>query len=276
MSNIKILDGDGATKYFQVVEDGSTGNPFQSVVPDFKIAAAMNEILGNDAVSVSVWEKSKTLSKFGSNIDLDTGTAETIWATGGTETLPTSNAIDIIVSTSAGDTQDIVIEGHTLSGTDLTFVVQTATLTGTTNVTLATPLARVSRAYNNGATDLAGDVTIEDNGTSVNLTMLGTVGANQSEKCATSTSQFDYWIITEINGGVIGTISANVEFKIQSKAMGKVWRTIYEFNSSTYTDIQLNPCIIIPPNHDVRMVGTSDTNNTEAVADIRGYLAIIT
>ena len=274
--SIKVKDADLADKYYETVESGTSGNPFQSVVPEYRIASAINQILNDDAVDVSLWEKAKSLSKFGTNPDLDSGVAETIWSTGGTETLPTANSIDIIVSTNVGDTQDVVIEGHTLSGTDLTFVVQTATLNGTTNVTLGTPLARVSRAYNNDSTDFAGDITIEDNGTSVNLSMLGTAGENVSEKCATSISQFDYWIITEVSGGVIGTVSANVEFKLQSKRFGKVWLTIYEFNSSDFTDVAVNPCIIIPPNTDVRIIGTSDTNNTEAVADIRGYLAIIT
>tara|TARA_R110000803_G_scaffold131141_6_gene198429 strand:- start:1589 stop:2419 length:831 start_codon:yes stop_codon:yes gene_type:complete len=276
MSSIVVKDAAAVDKYFQTIESGLVGNPFQSVVPEFRIAAAINQILGDDAVDVSIWEKAKTLTKFGVNPDLDSGTSETIWGTGGSETLATTNGIDIIVSTAIGDTQDVVIEGHTLSGTDLTFVVQTATLNGTTNVTLGTPLARVSRAYNNGATDLAGDITIEDNGTSVNLTILGTLGENNSEKCATSTSQFDYWIITELCGGVIGTVAATVEFKLQFKRWGKVWRTAYEFNSDGFQHIQLNPCIIIPPNTDVRIVGTSNTNNTEAVADIRGHLAIIT
>jgi hypothetical protein len=274
--SIKVKDADGTDRYYQTIETGNSSNPFQSVIPDFKLAHAIREIKNSDAVDVSIWEKAKTLIKFGRNPDLDTGVRETIWNTGGDETLKTANDIDIVVSTNVGDTQDVVIEGHTISGSDLTFVVQTATLNGTTNVSLTTPLARVTRLYNNSSTDFAGDITVQDAGTSTHITVFGTAGENQSKKCATSLSSVDYWVITELSGGVVGTAAATVNFELQVKDVGKVWRTIYEFNSSSYTDVELNPSIIISPNSDVRMVGTSGTNNTEAVANIRGYLAIIT
>ena len=274
--SIKVKDADSVDKYYETVEDGSSSNPFQSVVPDFKLAHAIKSISDTYSDDVSIWEKGKVLVKFGKNDDLDTGTEETIWETGGDETLPSGNDIDIIKSTNAGDTQDVVIEGHTLSGSDLTFVSQTATLNGTTNVTLTTPLYRVTRLYNNGSTDFAGDVTAEDNGTSVNLTVKGTLGENQSKKCATSLSSVDYWIITGLSAGVIGSTAATVEFKLQVKEFGKVWRTLYDFNTDSYVEVAGDTYIIIPPNSDVRMRGKSNTNNTEAVASIRGYLAIIT
>jgi len=274
--SIIVKDGNSADKYYQTIEEGNTTNPFQSVVPDYKLAHAQNAIFESFGDTVSIWEKGKVLVKFGRNEDLDTGVRETIWETGGIETLKTANDIDIVVSTDAGDTQEIVIEGHTISGSDLTFVIQTLTLNGTTNVSLTTPLARVSRLYNNDSTDFAGDVTVEDNGTSVHITVRGTNGLNQSEKCATSLSSSDYWIITGIAAGVTGSVSATVKFELQVKEAGKVWRTQYAFNSSTYTEVKGDEYIIVKPNSDVRIVGTSGTNNTEAIAAIRGYLAIIT
>lgn len=276
MSTIKVKDADSNDKYYQTIEVGSSTEAFQPVVPDYKLAHAQNFIEETYGDTVSIWEKAKPLVKFGKNPDLDSGVAETIWMTGGNETLKTANDIDIIVSTNVGDTQDVVIEGHTISGSDLTFVVQTATLNGTTNVSLATPLARVTRAYNNGSTDFAGNITIEDNGTSVHMTILGTDGQNQSLKASTSLSSVDYWIITGLAGGVIGSVSATVEFELQVKEAGKVWRTQYSFNSSDYTEVGGDPYIIVKPNSDIRILGTSNTNNTEAVASIRGYLAIVT
>jgi hypothetical protein len=270
-----IKDGNGTDQYFQTIEAGTSANPFQSVVPDYKLVHATKFIEDVYGDTVSIWEKGKPLVKFGKNDDLDTGTRETIWETGGDETLKTANDIDIVVSTNAGDTQNVVIEGHTISGSDLTFVTQTATLNGTTNVSLTTPLARVTRLYNDDSTDFAGDITVEDNGTSVNLTVKGTNGENQSKKCATSLSSVDYWIITGIAGGVIGSVSATVEFELQVKEAGKVWRTQYTFNSSNYTEVKGDEYIIVKPNSDIRIVGTSGTNNTEAIAAIRGYLAVI-
>lgn len=274
--SIKVKDADGTDRYYETVEAGTSGNPFQSVIPDFKLAHAIKSINADFGDDVSIWEKAETLVKFGKNPDLDSGVSETIWNTGGDETLKTANDIDIVVSTNVGDTQDVVIEGHTISGSDLTFVTQTATLNGTTNVSLTTPLARVTRLYNNSSTDFAGDITVEDNGTSVHLTVFGTNGENESNKCQTAISSTDYWIITKIAGGVIGSVSATVEFELQIKLSGKVWRTVYRFNTDGYIEAGGEPYLIVPPNSDVRIVGTSNNNNTDAVASIIGYLAIIT
>jgi len=274
--SIIVKDANSVDRYYEAVGDGSSSNPFQSVVPDFKLAHAIKSISDTYSDTVDIWEKGKVLNKFGYNPDLDTGVAETIWNQGGDETLKTANDIDIIVSTNAGDTQDVVIEGHTISGSDLTFVTQTATLNGTTNVSLTTPLARVTRVYNDSGTDFAGDITVEDNGTSVHAKVSGTAGQNQTKKCQTATSSVDYWIITSLSGGVVGSVSATVQFELQVKLSGKVWRTLYDFNSSNYTRVDLSTYIIVPPNSDIRIIGTSGTNNTEAVATIEGYLAIIT
>ena len=180
--SIKVKDADGLDKYYETVEDGGSSSPFQSVVPDFRIAHAINEINNVYSDNVSIWQKAKSLIKFGTNGDLDSSVSETIWETGGNEALKTANDIDVVVSTSASDTQSVTIEGHTISGNDLTFVSQTVNLNGTTNVSLTTPLARANRLVNNNGTDFVGDITVEDNGTSVNLTVKGTDGQNQSKK----------------------------------------------------------------------------------------------
>lgn len=268
--SIKVKDADTIDRYYETINAGTSTNPFQSVVPDFRIAHAIRQIKKDFTVDVDVWSKGKSLMKFGRNPDLN-GVTEMVWNTGGIETLKTANDIDNIVSSDAGDNQEVVIEGHTISSGDLTFVTQKATLNGTTNVALTTPLARVHRVYNNDSTDFAGTITVIDSGTSTNLTI--PVGQNQSKKCASAISQNDFYIVTYLSGGVVGSVSANVNFAFQTKQTGKVWRTQYEFNTNTYTNVELNPCIIVPKNHDFRMVATSDTNNTEAVAQIKGYLA---
>lgn len=102
---------------------------------DVWLTHAVNEIESTYGDRVSIELKEKSLIKFGRNEDVGT-TEETVWLVGGDETYPTTNAIDTIVSTDAGDDQQVIIEGHTISGNDLTFVTQTATLNGTTNVSL--------------------------------------------------------------------------------------------------------------------------------------------
>ena len=276
MATIQVKDANGTTKYYDVLETGSSSEPHQPIVPDYRIPYAINQIFNDDAVTVSVREKAKSLIKFGRNEDLDVGTSETIWNVGGDETYQTGNTIDRIVSTNAGDTQDVVVEGHTLSGSDFTFVTQTATLNGTTAVTLATPLARANILYNNGSTNFAGTVTVYVNGGTTHLSS-GTSGANQSLKCATTISSQDYWIITGLDINVEGSASANVDFSLQIRESGKVFRS--RFTASTNNTgrfINFAQPIIVKPNSDVRVKGLSSVNNTVANATIFGYLAIIT
>ena len=271
--SIEVKDAAGTSRYYETIEVGDTSNPFQSVVPDYRLALAVKYIKDTYSDDVSYWESVKPLTKFGKNPDLDSGVRETIWMTGGDETLKTANDIDIVVSTNAGDTQNIVIQGYTISGSDLTFVSQTATLNGTTNVTLTTPLARVVRLYNDDSTDFAGTITVEDNGTSTHLTVLGGSGQNQSFKTQTSVASDEYFVLTQIGGGVVGTISASVDYELQLRLSGKVWRTQLEFETSGYQEIYLDVPKIFPPNSDIRVVATSDTNNTEATAFFSGYYA---
>jgi hypothetical protein len=57
-----------------------------------------------------------------------------------------------------------------------------------------------------------------------------------------------------------------------------VWRTRYFMSNSSDGGgklFQLEPCIIIPPNSDVRVLATSTINNVGVSASIHGVLASI-
>ena len=220
--------------------------------------------------------KSKSLSKFGYNNDIDSAQTEMVWETGGIETLPTGNTIDEVVSTNVGDTQNIVVEGHVLSGSNLLFVVQSATLTGTTPVTLTTPLYRCTRLYNNDSSDFIGTITVEDSANvTTHITIEATQQHNQSNKCATSLSASDYWIITGAFFSVEKSQSAYAEFDIQIKEYGKVWRSRYHNSVANSGDarVTFDPPLIAPRNSDVRVIATSGSANTKCFAKIQGYLA---
>lgn len=236
---------------------------------------AIREIKATYGDTVSVYDKNKSLIKFGENATMGSGTQETIWGlTDAHETYLAANSIDSIIS-SAADTVDMVVEGHTISGSDFTFVTQTATLTGVVRVVLATPLARVSRIYNVGATDLAGDVTVYINAGDDYITANG---SNQSAKCATTLSSVDYWLITSVVVSVKAGNNAVVDFELQIRDSGGVFRTVFTTSAgvgSGAVQVAFEEPIIVPPNSDVRMVGTSDTATTKADASIHGQLAII-
>lgn len=239
-----------------------------------RVIRAIQQIAGDYGDRVSVQRKNKILTKFGRHDSLGTS-FETIWQVGGNEAYPTGNNIDILTSTDGGDDQDVIIEGHTISGSALTFVVQPATLDGTNNVSLTTPLYRATRVYNDDNTDFAGTVTVEDNGTSVHLSTDG--ASNQSLKCATAISDQDYWIITEVGVGVNRQQTRSVDFRLQIREFGKVFRTRLPVSCSSQSGqivVPLNPCIIVPRNADVRIIGASSSTGTGASAFMNGILAI--
>ena len=247
------------------------------------INLAINQIF--DTFGDSVQIKPKSLLKFGRNPDVDSSVVETVWFREGNETFATGNDIDTISSSNAGDTEEIVIEGHTLSGSNLTFVSQSVTLTGQTKATLGTPLYRITRAYNNGSTDLVGNIYVyEDTAitsgvpsdtTKVHLKMDGP--KNQSEKASTSFSSVDYGIITSVYGGISsrGTNGA-AQFNLQIREFGKVFRTVLNFASERgETRIELEPYIIVPPNSDVRITAQGSVNNLEVVGGFNAFFGLI-
>lgn len=251
---------------------------------------AEREIANTYGDTVSVIEKKKTLIKFGRNDDIDTAIEETVWQPGGLEVYQTANTIDTISSSDAGDTQEMVIEGHTVSGTGVnaqfTFVTQTVTLNGQNKVTLPTPLARCSRAFNNNGVELAGSVyvyrdTAITGGVPNDLTTVHAqvpIGFNQTFKGATTFSNTDYFIMTGAMFSVNRTsTAANVDFIIEVREPGKVFRPVFGrvtvSNTTGTSRIQLDPAVLVPKNSDIRVQAIANTNNVPVTAEFAGYIA---
>jgi len=262
----------------------------QLINSNFELALAEKEIYGTYGDRVSIWDKSKTLIKFGANADLDTGIQETIWQPGGHETYVFANEIDRVVSTSAGDVGSVVIEGHTNSGTELepvySFVRQTVTLTGQTPVALTTPVSRVSRLAVVGNIGLSGDVSVFEDSTvvagspsditKVHILVRGTLGYNSSQKAATTLSNTDYLILKGIFTSVQRGATAVVDFTLEVREGGGVFVPKFAWSSTqSGAAIPIKPYIIVPRNADVRIVGTSNVNNTSATASFGGFLASV-
>lgn len=277
MSTIQIKDGAAATKYYNVIEAGTSSEPHEPVIPPYGLVYAIQRVLADDSVTVSVQEKAKSLLKFGDNPNIGTST-ETVWYTGGMETYLSANSINKVVSSSASDTQDVIIEGHTISGSDFTFVTQTATLNGSTEVTLSTPLARVQRMYNDDNADFVGAITVLIGSGATYLTIpLGTI--NQTTKCAFTTASDEYIFITSFTFSCSRNTTAKVDFNLQIRLSGKVFRDKYKGETTDTNgtkNVQFEQYMIIPPNSDVRLCAISSAATTEVWGAIHGYYAVIT
>lgn len=250
------------------------------------IEHALDVIYSDYGVRASVVQKSKDLLKFGRNPSCGTS-YETVWNQGGNETLITTNSIDTVSSSNAGDTQAIVVEGHTLANDNFTFVVQSATLNGQNKVVLSTPLARCSRVYNNDSTDFAGDIYCYEDDTVVagvpqtaaKIHAKAIAGDNSTQKCATTLSYRDYAIITAIEIGVFEKTSASADFALQIRRYGKTFRTVSRAtcsNESGGIEFSFYPYIIVPANSDVRIVAAASGASIDVGAEFQSILAIDT
>lgn len=249
------------------------------------IQEAIREIKSTYWDDVSVRKKKKQLVKFWRNDSVWTS-EETVWLRWWFETYVTWNDIDTVSSSNAWDSQEIVVEWHTLSGSDLTFVVQTATLDWQNKVTLSTPLYRSTRIYNNWSTNFSGTVYVyEDTAISwgvpsdTSKVHLQTDWSNnQSLKCATSLSSIDYWIVTWLTCSVNRQNTRSVDFKLQIRDFGKVFRTrmpisVHSYQWSYYQPFF--PALIVPKNSDARLTAISSWSSTWVEGIIHWYLATI-
>jgi len=246
---------------------------------------AIDIIYADYGHKVSATRKNKDLLKFGRTEEVQT-TKTTIMAhKSGTynETYVSTNIIDTVSSSSGSDTEILTVEGHTIDGSgDFTFVVQSATLDGQNKVTLSTPLARMTRMYNANSTDLVGTVYgYQDSAITSGVPNTGSLvhcvipaGLNQSEKCSTTISSTDYWLITSIRGGVVEKTLSYGDFNLEVRLQGGVFRDIQDFTSGSGSDggYKFKPYLIIPPNSDVRIRATASANNKEMNASIQGVL----
>ena len=256
-----------------------------TIMPDPWVEHAIQVIFETDEVNVTLEEVSKDLIKFGRNRDIETASATIMTLPDGVdnETYVSSNLITTIVSDNAGDTEEIVIEGHTLLGGNFTFVEQTATLTGTTPVTLTTPLARSSRNYNNGSVDLLGNIYVTEDDTfslgvpdtSAKVHLMISAGQNQSEKVAVTISSTEYWVVTNFRADMISKTQAFGDVGLEIRRFGNVFRQVEHVscNDSHPGIINFKPYLIVYPNSDIRLRGISDSaSGRDVFGSISGVL----
>ena len=208
-------------------------------------AQATNEVLSTYGHNVSVVDKAKSLHKFGQRADVGTTKVTVFDITGvNDESFLSSNLIDTISSGNAGNTQLIVIEGHTVDGDgNFTFVVQNATLNGQTKVPLVTPLARVSRLANIDSTNFVASSRVycyQDTAivagvpTDTSKIHIETTATNnQSTKASTTLSSKDYLLLSFFNVSVRrNSGTPEVEFSLEVREKGGVFRTRFVTTAS--------------------------------------------
>ena len=259
------------------------GHEYPFHVTDYWLEHAVHNIEAQYGHRVSIFDKSKDLVKFGHNNLVGTSLATIQHQPSGIlhETYVSDNLINTVISTSTSDTQEIVIEGHTISGGIFTFVTQTIVLTGQTPKALSTALARVTRLFNNGSTQFVGVISVTETDTFTNgvpatatkVHLQINAGEQQSDKCSTTLSGNDYWIITSFSGELLEKGSAYAEIVLQVRLVGKVFRTQYRISGNRLHSFQ--PYFIVPPNSDIRLAATADGANTEVAGGIQGVLASV-
>jgi len=255
---------------------------------DPAIMQAMNEVLRWEGDVISVEHKAKCLLKFGRTEEVQTSKTTIMAHKTGTfnETYVSTNIIDTVSSSDGSDAVDVTIEGHTIDGEgDFTFVTQTATLDGQNKVVLGTPLARMTRIFNDSGTELAGAVYgyqdsaitsgVPDNGALVHCVI--PLGLQQSEKCATTISSVDYWLLTRLQGDVLEKTSTFGDFHLEERQKGGVFRDVQDFSASSTSDgnVVFAPYHIVNKNSDVRIRASAGSNNKEFAATIQGLLATV-
>lgn len=257
-------------------------------IESYGVHQAKREILSRFGDDIAI--KPKSLLKFGQNTDVGTSSATIMTLPAGqlNETYVSSNLINSISSSSASDIEPIYYEGHTISGSNLTFVTGTVTLNGQTKIALPTSVARVTRAYNANGANLIGNIYfyegtsavvagVPSDGTKVHLMI--PAGLNQSRKAATAFSQFDYGIITSIEAALNQKTPANADVVLEYRELGSVFKTLTiislgsQGSSSTFR--QLEPFIVIPKNCDVRMIAVANTPSVSISASFNCYLGYV-
>ncbi len=252
------------------------------VSQDYWVQHAIKVIQAKYGVIVSVDSKNEDLLKFGRNKLVGTVAATIMQQPAGIlhESYVSDNLINSIISTSAADTQDIIINGHTISGGVFTEVSQSVTLSGQSAVALTTPLARSNRSYNNNSTELVGVISITETDTytagvpdtDAKVHLQIAAGDQQSNKCAIVTSDDTFLIATRFYADVLDKTAASAEAHMEVRLIGKVFREIIMKSTSNSHEAnhEFKPYHIIPNNSDIRLSAIADGANTDISGGMEG------
>lgn len=277
---------------------GAEVRPSSEYPNDWVVQQAIAEVY--NSFGVMTYCKRKTLRKFGQTNNADNGVATTVaifYNDEVNETFSTSNDIDRVVSSSADDTETLIIEGHYYDVNNRKlFHVQEVTLTGQTPVALSQSLCRATRykikkgTFASPASTLAGNLAVYvSSGTTVTNGVVSVSddtkvklygSTNQSEKCASALSYYDYFVITDvgINAAKASGSTALVDYEVEYREEGGVWLPVgiegsLRTASQSRDRIEDRPYVfIVPRDSDFRLIVNSDTNDIPVKGFINGFL----
>ena len=299
---VRYIAADGSLTQEGILLLLSFQEQIEANMSGFEVLQAERAVLQEYGVKVSVAQKRKNLDKFGRNLAVGTSfeTVAEFQGTTANETFVTTNTVFSISSSSASDTMDVTVEGHTIDLTGrLTFATQTVTLTGQTPVTLGTPLARANRIFINSSgtfgttppgavgTVYVYDITGGQTGgvptiPAATKLILG-IGDTQGNKCATAFDNSTYWFISTLSVGIgnSGGSANRVTFQMQRRFIpsGGPWRPLGREVvvpiGQLASQLKFTPYIIVPRNNDFRVVAKTNSNTAEVFANASGYLASV-
>lgn len=254
---------------------------------DYWLSHAMSVIEATYGDTVSVIKKDKDLLKFGESRQVQTTKTTLMGLPTGTynETYVSDNLITHFASSSGSDTENIVVEGHTIDGSgNFTFVTQEVTLAGQTKTALTTPLARCTRIYNNGSTELVGtvyvaqDVTFTSGVPQVDSAVhcIIEAGKQNSNKSSTTISNNDYWILTGFEASWLEKGAGFAEVHLEIRLKGKVFREVSHIpvsDGNPHGVQRFLPYVIVPANADVRLRAEASAAGKFVGGEIQGVLA---
>lgn len=265
---------------------------------DWRLTYAEQQIKDTYGDTVSINKKLKPLRKFGTNAVVGTTRATVMTLPTGVtdETLPTEDVAISMSSSSGSDTDNnlTLFEGHTSSGTDLTFSTVSnvgISLTGQTAAPLSLSRTRITRARL--TLPAVGDIYFYETGTALSsgvptdltkVHMMIPAGEIQTQKASTAVSAVDYWIITNFTAGVLEKTAAYAQVRVEIKPWTTTtdswypateWLTVASGGGTRNLLESNDPYLIVPKNHDVRLTAIADGASTPITGGMAGFLALV-
>ena len=190
--------------------------------------------------------------KFGRAPSASSGVWTTIWDGNVDYPYPSGNlTAPTIVSTNAGDNQNIVIQAV---DENFKYKTQTITLNGLTPVNLDIDIMQPFRMENIGSTSLAGSVTLVASATTYAQILNGANEYNQTQMAIMVVPKGYYGLVTKVGSSMAENQSAEINYR--AKPFGEPWKVrrpldikaeVYVeevnffFNEKTILDVRIKP-----------------------------------